>query len=665
MIFRAATLLLAILGTNAAHADAQSEKLVRDFVAWVDSAPDWSASVGDVRSEGRNTFAEGMVFTRAAMGVSISVETLRLRDFVETADGSFVASQAEFGGAAIVSDGFEYAIPTARVDAVTVPPSEGISFDPHRLMTFAAQAYSILAQAEFEDLSIPRMTGMTQQSGLDSLTLEYRDVSASGMADGVLEGARAGPIAIRASGSEGDFTFEIDTVASDRTDLDAFAHIFDPARYQDGRGDGVWRPLLSNITYSGISVAGSDGFSLQLDTFALEGIDGRQLEKPFTQIWDKLLDMSIPEDEKADLALDMLRTYSAWRLARMRMDGLSLEVPEESTELSLDELTVSGISSDGVDSLIVNDMRAGSDEGFFLLGTLELGGFVSPDIETLMQFAALESDIDPKMHADVILDTLAAMPRLGHFGLHDVAVGESKSRSVRLDSFTLDFRDWNDIFAGATDMRLAGLHIPRSLLELEPGAIEMLDALGYRNLVLGMALSDRWSPRQGTHDSTLEITLQEAGDLALSYTLNGITADWIVDATAAAASGEDSEDALMAMLRDLSLVRAALAVTDHSLLDRGFAVAAEQQGLDVDGPTYREQMRAALPFILSAAIPPDLVNLLTQPLQDFLAGRQTLVAEIFPDRPISIPDLITAAEGDPMMLPDLLNLTLTSRTPAQ
>lgn len=121
----------------------------------------------------------------------------------------------------------------------------------------------------------------------------------------------------------------------------------------------------------------------------------------------------------------------------------------------------------------------------------------------------------------------------------------------------------------------------------------------------------------------------------------------------------------MAMLRDLSLVRAALAVTDHSLLDRGFAVAAEQQGLDVDGPTYREQMRAALPFILSAAIPPDLVNLLTQPLQDFLAGRQTLVAEIFPDRPISIPDLITAAEGDPMMLPDLLNLTLTSRTPAQ
>ena len=57
------------------------------------------------------------------------------------------------------------------------------------------------------------------------------------------------------------------------------------------------------------------------------------------------------------------------------------------------------------------------------------------------------------------------------------------------------------------------------------------------------------------------------------------------------------------MLSDLSLRRATLSVTDRSLLDRAFGVVAKRQGLTIDGAAYREQMRAALPFIISAVIP--------------------------------------------------------------
>ena len=82
--------------------------------------------------------------------------------------------------------------------------------------------------------------------------------------------------------------------------------------------------------------------------------------------------------------------------------------------------------------------------------------------------------------------------------------------------------------------------------------------------------------------------------MALSYTLTGLTIDWLMKASAAAGSTEGSEAALMAMLDELSLKSAGLKVTDRSLLDRAFAVAAEKQGLTIEGPVYREQMRAAL-----------------------------------------------------------------------
>ena len=70
----AAGFLLLAAATPAA-ADAKSEALVRDFVAWVDSSDD---VVGDrsasVRSDGSDTIAEGLIFSRKEPNVSINIE---------------------------------------------------------------------------------------------------------------------------------------------------------------------------------------------------------------------------------------------------------------------------------------------------------------------------------------------------------------------------------------------------------------------------------------------------------------------------------------------------------------------------------------------------------------------------------------------------------------
>ena len=101
-------------------------------------------------------------------------------------------------------------------------------------------------------------------------------------------------------------------------------------------------------------------------------------------------------------------------------------------------------------------------------------------------------------------------------------------------------------------------------------------------------------------------------------------------------------------------------VTDRSLLDRGFGVAAQMQNLSVDGKAYREQMRGALPFLLSAAIPSDLAKMISEPLQAFMAGSQTLVAEMKPATPVPLLDIVGAANMSPMDLPVLLGLSLRS-----
>jgi hypothetical protein len=103
MKVRAALAALAILagvglgGGGPASADPASEALLRGFVAWVDASPDWSASVGDVRSDGRDTVAENLVFTRDDPHVAIRVETLGLKDLRARAGGGFETAAVTLG----------------------------------------------------------------------------------------------------------------------------------------------------------------------------------------------------------------------------------------------------------------------------------------------------------------------------------------------------------------------------------------------------------------------------------------------------------------------------------------------------------------------------------------------------------------------------------------
>ena len=280
---------------------------------------------------------------------------------------------------------------------VLIPSVEGLELDPHHLMTFIGQIYAVFADAEFSDFSIPELSGTGHQpaTGTDpavDIKFVYRNMSSAGLRDGVMETMTAGPLTVSTvAPGEGEFEFEIKSISAGRMDVAAAAHIVDDREYRDGRGDGIWRPIVSRVGYSGFSGQGPDGVTFKLDEVAIENIDGRQPEKPFTAAWDKILDPTIPEDAKSDMVLESLRDiYSAWRMGTFRMEGLAVDAPAENTAFSLGGITLTGLSTEGIDSFILKALNAKSPDGFGSLESLEFAGLVFPDIDALMKFAALE-----------------------------------------------------------------------------------------------------------------------------------------------------------------------------------------------------------------------------------------------------------------------------------
>ena len=669
----AAAFLFSAAATPAA-ADATSEAMVRDFVSWVDSSDTWSATVGSVRSDGTNTIAEVLIFALTEPRISISLERVRLGNLAARAGGGFTASEIEMtSGSALVDipqptgpSALEYSIPSAAVSNISMPNLAGVAIDPAHLMSSFSHFYTLAAEASFDEISVPEMSSTQRQTPAGAtepteVKVVYRNYSIREMKNGVQTRAELGPITVTASGPEPSaFDFEIAKLEADRIDIGAYARIFDVAAYSGGRGDGIWRPLMSRFVFGKMTGRGPDGATFGIDEIAVENVDGRQPEKPFTDMWDRLMDPSVPQDVKSDLALDAVTTMmAAWRVGTIRVDGVSVEAPKENASFSLESFSMTGWSNAGLDSLLLKSLEGSGPEGFLSLGSMELAGFVAPDLKALVNFAALEKNAGMPMHTKAIRDTFAALPRLAHFGLQDISAGKSEADSASLASFTLDFADWNDIYAGSTDVRLDSLSIPRRLLQLDQPTTEIFDMLGYDTLTLGASLSDRWNPDAGTDDATWTFALKDAADVELSYSLTGLTIDWLMRATAAAGASENQDAAMMKMVSELGVAGATLRVTDRSLLDRGFGVAAQKQGLTIDGAAYRKQMSAALPFLISAAVPADIAKLVSTPLQTFLGGGQKLLAVVAPSAPISIPTLIQAA-NDPTALPALLNMTLST-----
>lgn len=669
----AAAFILLAFGAPAV-ADPAGEQAVRDFVARINAADGWTATVGTVRSDGDDTIAEGFVASREDPHVSIGAARLKLGGFRQGDGNAFTASaiklegftvnvSADYGGN---SQSFDYTLPSASVEGVSIPSTAGLSFDLKHMMRSVGELYTVMAKTEYHAFSVPIVTG-TQTitpAGAGGTTVAhfaYRDLTADGLADGVFSGMKAGPITYDLDLPEGSgrVSFKMENVSAGRMDVGAMARIFDPAQYVGGHGDGVWHEIASDLTYSGISGTGPDGVTFHLGGITLAKMDGRQPDKPFADAFDQLLDPSIPDAQKSEMAPEaLLAIYAPWRLGSMKVDSLSVAAPSQHASFDLGSMEMTNLSNEGIEGFSLSGMRGTGPEGFGSLDRLDLNGLVFPDVQAFIEMEKNKQAGMPVTREDVH-KMLVAMPRLAHFGVHGVAGGLSPAEAVTLGDFTIDLADWNDFFAGTTDVRVNDLYIPSSLIKRDPKAAEVFSALGFERLVLGASLDHDWSSTAGTDEAALKVSVENGGDVSLSYKITGLTEDWIYNAIEASQS-ENKEVMMMAMLGQLGLAHLSLVVNDQTLVDRAFKAAVVAQHLNVGVDEYKKQTSDALPFILSSMVPPPVAERFSGPVQAFLEGGRKLMAEIAPPAPILIPDLM-GGMIDPVGLMNRLNLTVQTQ----
>ena len=247
-----------------------------------------------------------------------------------------------------------------------MPSLAGVEIDPAHLMTSISRFYTLAAEGSFDEISIPEMSSTQRQTAAGRDRADgsqgrlpeqlrrprWRTACCATRRAGRSRSAAARRRARNSSSS-------IEKAEADRIDIGAFARIFDASAYRDGRGDNIWRPLVSRVVYGKMTGRGADGATFGFDEIAIENVDGRQPEKPFTDMWDRLMDPSVPQDVKNDLALDAVTSMiAAWRVGTIRVDGISVEAPKENASFSLDSFSMTGWSSAGLDSLLLEEPRA-------------------------------------------------------------------------------------------------------------------------------------------------------------------------------------------------------------------------------------------------------------------------------------------------------------------
>lgn len=656
MRFVATTLVALALLSGPAAADERGEAAFRDFVRTVGTWDGWTASAGTIGSEGTDTVVTGFTATRTDPAVTVRVDRFRFRDLAPGREAGFAASEAELSGILVIGDGFDLTIPRVAAKEVALPGFADLSFAPGAFFGFRASLYRELEDASLAELSVPQMKFALRDRAGQGSAIAYSDVRIAGLSDGILDQVTAGPIRITSLDRAAESSIEIAGAEVLRADISMLADFF--ADDANGNADSPWAPILDRIRYTGIVVRDGDSPPLTVDEIALEDVEARMPAEPLAKRLDALV-RGLKQDEAIDTILEAL---DALKVGGVRINGIALKgAAGDPVDLGLGAVALTDLSGEGFSALDLRDLRIAVPGAYAKLATLGARGVAFPQFSTAPDVDAFWAEAPTEDREAAVKSLLASLGRLDHVEATGLGVGASSAEQVTLQRLTVDMAGHIGSLPTSTSVTVDGLAVPSEFWKSQKGGPELLAVLGEDQLVLGLSLQDTWNPSAGTDTVTLALSLNNAATMRLDYSYSGITESWLYAAIARTADVKSGDfDATLRVLQGLTLDSASLRFDDRSLLDRGFAYAAERQGLTIDGPTYRQQMRGALPFLISAALPAEFSKLLIEPLQAFLGGGQTLVVGAQLASPLPLTTIANTVEKDPKDLVTVLNVQVSA-----
>lgn len=647
---------------GAAHAQNSGEELLRQFLADIDAGPHWSAEAEAIWSDGERTIAEGLTFRAADGERAIALERLSFDNLRERSEGGFEADAARADDVAITAADSQTTIPTVEASRLAIPDLTALRFDPDQPVLFLSKLYAAMAEAEIARLAAPvlevRQT-IEAAGGIESdASLHYSDLVLESWAGGVIRSLRAGPLLIQYRTQNNLTRIEIASAETRRLDVGTIAHVFDPAQYRGGRGDRVWRSAIDAVLYTDIRITDEDETTVRIGGIGLTDLDLRQPERPFTPLIEQAMaEPEMGKEQEETLARELgLSLLQSFRLGDLWVEGLQVEGDPDDASGALRRFVMTGISAQGIDRIALEGFHVTAPDAAVSLGGFEVAGLVFPDLDAIVRAAELgEADDDPAAEQELTRLGPELVPHIARLLIERVSVTADGVGPITLDSYVGEAERSAGAIPAYARGALSGLTIPSAVLNADPETADFFRGLDIDSVIIDLEGEGRYDESDGRIRSSMTISARDLTSLGMEADLAGLTDDWIRRYGALAA--EDS-DAALALLSELNLVALAIEVDDVSMVDRGFAFGAGQQGRDP--AEYREEIRGALPFLLGFLTDPIFRADTARALQSFLEGGRRLSLRIEPPEPVSLAEIIAAMEADPQGLPGILGATVES-----
>jgi hypothetical protein len=640
--------LAAAVGARPAVAASPGEDLLARWIAAAE-ADGFTVSVGDKRYDaGRDRIDWTDISFANRSGWRARIGSAGIEALAET-DGALSVRLAELRDLSVADADGRLDVGAVTLRDGRLPDLSGLADVPtpdlagiKALFARTAAVRLGFASAERIRLDVPQTSGRADDGGdgrgKGRVSISLGRVVADGLGDNRLASAVAGPLSVTSPEAKGVALLDVESLRLGAIDLGVVADFFDPDRYPNGRGDGVWRDIVGEVSLSGLGFDGP-GVRLRLGRYGFNGLALRRVDAaPLDLIAPEKPEMTPGNAEK------LLTLLSSVRIGRYGLQGLAVEVSGTGVNdgrFALDVHDVTDLSLDGLGGYRLGGLSAAFEGAEVALGEFRIGEIGFPKPEAIL---ALIRDPDGVMRTDLL-------PRVGLVRIAGLMVKPggraAAGKPVSLDLAELRQSDFLGGVPTRVAFTLAGLGLPADLPD--PKWRGALAELGYDALSLGGEIRLGYDAERSTLTlDALSLALDKGGRLEAAATITGVSPDLL-----------QAPDRLEDYIGEIGFGAARAAYQDQSLVDRLLDVAARQQ--KVTREVFKARMAALVPALAAQIADPQMRAAIAQAVAAFIVrpGALEVVAE--PPAPVPAVQVLATIAANPWRLVDIFRLTVNQR----
>lgn len=660
-----ASLIILTLAAPEARADETAVAALRSVIAQIDASPAWKASARKIGSDGNAAVAEGLVIAAEHGTATASIDDLKVEGF-KLADGAYRFDHLTLTAVSAQFDTVRVTLPGLTASDASLPDLGGFVPDEKAPAGSFGRLLTSLSGLRFAAIEIPLVSASTG-SGDFMRTSELQSLRLDTMAAGVLGRASFASYKVKQSVLQGPVVpFQTGAGEAAGLGIGALAAVFDPSSYKDGKGDGVWRPLLDSFS---LTSAAADNGRLTAQHVGLTGLSVRQTAEPPSTLVDAMAAFDPPgQHEEQMFALMEKRAPDllGWlRLGKFSIEGINTRLPEGGA-LSAAAFGLDDLSPDGVKRVALEKLRFDTPT---LVGGLQLAAMEDiawPSARSLLLAARLGEAGDKGLRpSDAELEDIAAhfievFPSIARLDIRGVEGGAPGQPPLSLGHYGWEMKG-PLAFPDHVVAKVEDIVIPGAYLRLDPESAALFDALGYDQLRIGIDQTADSDPQSGDYSSTLAIAVEQAGRLSAGLELGGITraaVNKFLFASLKSQGHDPSEAEILEAFAGFTFKSIRLRFEDQSLTGRLVPYLAKQQGLGEDA--FKTNTVAMTQLGLASFGSPSLTTAAANALQSFLDKPKSLTISVKPAKPLGLADFEAMNPNDPSAMVEKLGIAITA-----